>query len=115
MQDFLLLFRNVGGDARYSVSPEQMQAAMPKWQHWMGELARQGKFVGTQPLQYDGKTVRVGSVTDGPFAEVKELVVGYVLIKADDEAEAVRFAQSCPILDYPQGSVEVRAIAPFEL
>jgi hypothetical protein len=68
------------------------------------------------PLQYEGKTVRSGgSVTDGPFAEIKELVVGYVLCKADDEAEAIRFAQRCPILDYPGGSVEVRAIAPFEV
>ncbi len=111
----MLLFRNVAGNGSYSVSPEQMQAAMPKWQHWMGEMAQQGKFVGTQPLQYEGKTVRVSGVTDGPFAEIKELVVGYVLCKADDEAEAIRFAQSCPILDYPGGSVEVRAIAPFEV
>ena len=108
----MLLFRNVSGEGEYSVSLEQMQAAMPKWQAWINSLAEQGKFVSTQPLEYEGRVVRRQTVTDGPFAEVKELVVGYLVCKAEGIEEAIRISQGCPVLDYPGGSVEVRPLTP---
>jgi hypothetical protein len=40
MQEFMLLFRNASGQGEYSVSLEEMQAAMPKWQAWINDLAR---------------------------------------------------------------------------
>ena len=42
MNEFLLLFRNTAGDDGYSISPEEMQAAMPRWREWIEKIARAG-------------------------------------------------------------------------
>ena len=58
------------------------------------------------------KTVRVrnkkASTTDGPFAETKEQLLGFILIEAADENDALRVAAKIPLASV--GSVEVRAI-----
>ena len=51
----------------------------------------------------DGKA----TITDGPFAEAKEVLGGYYVIEAADLAEAVAIAQEVPA---PFGGVEVRPI-----
>jgi hypothetical protein len=48
-------------------------------------------------------------VVDGPFAESKETVAGYILLQVDSLDEAVEIAKECPGLDYDI-SVEVRLI-----
>ena len=48
-------------------------------------------------------------VTDGPFAEAKDLVGGYLLVTAQSLDQAVELAHGCPILEV-DGSVEVRAV-----
>jgi hypothetical protein len=48
------------------------------------------------------------SVTDGPFAEGKEIIGGFWIITADDLDDAVRTVSGCPHLD--NGSLEVREI-----
>src|SRR5689334_5919495 len=112
MAEYLLLFR--GGDAARideQQSPEKWQAHMQKWAQWMGALTEQGKFVGAQPLKAGGKVVtNKGSiVTDGPFAEGKEVVGGYLICKADSLDEAVEISKACPIFEH-DGLVEVREL-----
>jgi hypothetical protein len=51
-------------------------------------------------------------MTDGPFAETKEVVGGYMLIKAKTFAEAVRLSKGCPGLERG-GCVEVRQLMPM--
>ena len=85
MSNFLFLFR--GGDAqRIQQSPEEMQAHMEKWGAWMGGLKEAGKLGEGLPGNKDGKVVeKAGEViTDGPFAEGAEVVVGVVIVTADD-------------------------------
>ena len=48
-------------------------------------------------------------MTDGPFAEAKDLVGGYTLVQANDLAQAAELTSGCPIFDVG-GSVEVRPI-----
>jgi len=48
-------------------------------------------------------------VTDGPFAEAKDLVGGYTLIEAKDLAEAAELSKGCPIFER-NGFVEVRPV-----
>jgi hypothetical protein len=48
-------------------------------------------------------------VHDGPFAEAKDIVGGYVVVEANDLTQAVELSKGCPILDVG-GSVEVRPI-----
>ena len=76
-------------------------------------VAAQGTgVVGTNGLNPAGKVLRGPkgrSVTDGPYAEGKEVVGGYVLIEAENLDAAVAAASDCPGLDY-QMVVEVRAV-----
>jgi hypothetical protein len=62
------------------------------------------------------RTVRirdgVARVTDGPFAETKEVLAGFNLIEADSLEEAVRLAHEWPWIRY--GSIEVRPVRDFE-
>ena len=48
-------------------------------------------------------------VTDGPYAKTKDLVLGFIVIEANDQAEAVKLAADCPIVR-GGGSVEVRTV-----
>jgi len=113
MKEYLFLFR--GGDM--PEAPEAAQAHMQKWMQWMGDLSKQGKFVGAQPLDKNGKNVSGSKkmVTDGPFMEGKEMVGGYLICKADSLDEAVEISKGCPILEYDSGTVEVREIQELKM
>ncbi|MFD2569062.1 YciI family protein [Spirosoma soli] len=115
MKEFMLLLRNIGGNGQYITTPQDMQDDMPKWQQWMGDIARQGKLVSSKPIDYAGVVVSNQGVTEGPYKAINELVAGYLICKADSLEEAIAFSKSCPILKYSQGSVEVRRILPFEV
>jgi hypothetical protein len=106
MADYLYLFR--GGDP---LSPEAMQAQMQKWMGWIKELSAKGHFKGGEPLETGGKVLRGRnkSVTDGPFAEAKDVVGGYFVVTAKDIDHAVELSRGCPIFE-TNGSVEVRPI-----
>lgn len=109
MADFLYLFR--GGDAAQKLSPEQMQQHMQKWGAWMKELGATGNFKAGEPLDRTGKVVRGAkkTVTDGPFAEAKDLVGGYLIVTAPNLDKAVELSKGCPIFEH-DGIVEVRPI-----
>tara|TARA_B100000508_G_scaffold140954_1_gene144531 strand:+ start:12981 stop:13310 length:330 start_codon:yes stop_codon:yes gene_type:complete len=106
----MYLFR--GSDAMAEMSPEEMEVHMGKWKTWMGGLAQEGVLVDGLPLNKDGKQVSNGAQTviDGPFAEGKEMVGGYLIVNADNENAAVEIAKGCPIFEGPNGNVEVREI-----
>jgi len=83
---------------------------MQKWVAWFKELGEKGvvKDPGN-PLDASGKVVRghSKSIHDGPYAEAKDLVNGYVLIEAATIDHAVELSKGCPIFE-DGGSVEVR-------
>jgi hypothetical protein len=105
----MMIFRMASmGD--YNPTPEQLQESIKQWQDWIGGIAAQGKFVSTNQLGFTGKTLKPNNViTDGPYAEVKEMVGGYVIVKANDIDDAIKLAHGCPIL-FMGGHVEVRDI-----
>ena len=113
MNEFVFLYR--GGEGRPE-SPELGQQVMQKWMAWFKALAEKGHVVDRgQPLERNGKIVAPGRVvTDGPFAETKDLVGGYTLIKARDVAEAAELAKGCPILERG-GRVEVRPVMKLDM
>ena len=109
MKEFALIFR-LKDVADFKPSPEQMQESIKQWQDWIGGIAAQGKFVSTNQLGFQGKTLKPGGIiTDGPYAEVKEIVGGNMVVKAADLDEALKMAEGCPIF-YMGGHVEVRDI-----
>jgi hypothetical protein len=89
-----------------------MQKTMEKWVAWFKRLETDGhlKLMGN-PLERTGKMVNSKKklVTDGPFAEAKDLIGGYSLVEAKDLDHAAELAKGCPILE-ADGSVEVRPV-----
>lgn len=108
----MMIFRN-DYDPAFKPSPEQMQASIKQWQDWIGGIAAQGKFLSTNRLGFEGKTLKANNViADGPYAEVKEIIGGYILVKATNMNEALKLAEGCPILNIG-GHVEVRNVMPM--
>jgi hypothetical protein len=115
MNDFLLLFRNDNA-SQSNMSPEEMQQLMQNWRTWIAELGKSGNFKSGEPLERTGKVLRGKSkiVTDGPYAESKDLVGGYLMITAQNLDHAVELARGCPIFE-TDGTVEVRPVGKLEM
>lgn len=111
MASFMFLFR--GGLEPKNSSPEEMQNNMQKWMSWVDKLKKQGVYKAGEALMPTGKTLRKDNVvTDGPFAESKEIIGGFFIIEAADMKAALDIAQDCP--DLPLGGyVEVRDVMVF--
>lgn len=94
-------------------TPEEMRQIMDRFAAWMDGLCGQGLVLGTNGLEPAGAVLRgprgVTVVSDGPFAEAKEIVGGYILVTADSLDHAVAIARDCPGLDYRM-AVEVRPV-----
>jgi hypothetical protein len=108
--EYMLLFRGAQWDK--DLSPEELQKIMGQWNGWLERLTMQGKVKAAQPLERDGKIVsgKGRTVADGPFAESKEAIGGYFLLRLDDFNEALEIAKECPALEYGV-TVEVRPVA----
>jgi len=109
---FLLAFRMEPGLVPDPAKMQEMKA--------FGDgLVRQGTLVETAPLTSDAPPARIVTrgvktlVTDGPFAESKEAVGGYSLVRVADRAEAIALATRYPHARW--GPVEVREIASLTL
>jgi hypothetical protein len=113
MSDFVFFFRASDEERRGAMgTPEQAQKSLTAWRAWVQGLEANGHLRNPgQPLDPKGKVVRGRNkvVTDGPYAETKDLILGYMVIDARDMAEAVALAGECPMV---QGgaAVEIRAV-----
>lgn len=91
----------------------QLSALIGEYIAWTEQLAASGRLLASEKLQ-DGRVHRVTrrrgrlQVHDGPYAEAKEVLGGYWLIQAGDDAEARQLAADCPHAKY--GTVELRVI-----
>ena len=108
MAQYLLLLRDEYWNPD-AMSPEEMQAFFLRYRDWMASM----KTVGGQKLADDeGRVLRKNgkgvSVTDGPYAEAKEVMGGFVIVEADSYDEVVRQCQSSP--HFEAGSIEIRRI-----
>jgi hypothetical protein len=116
MHYMLLLYSGTDAGPEYG-SPEQA-AEMPLWEAFGADLAEAGAFVAGDALHGvdTATTVRVRGeqtlVTDGPFAETKEVLGGFYIIDVDDLDEAKKWAAKVPLAPY--GSVEVRPVMVFD-
>src|ERR1700746_3279635 len=94
---YMLIFR--GTDWHKGLSPEQMQQVSDQWMRWFKGLTEQGKVTAGNPLEKEGKIVSGKNgrvVSDGPFAESKEAIGGYFLLRVKTIEEAVTIAKDCP-------------------
>jgi hypothetical protein len=115
MSEFVYLFRATMVERREALgTPERAQQSMQAWLSWIRELEAKGHLKNPgQPLDPDGKVVRGKKkvVTDGPYVEAKDLVLGFIVVEARDWAHAVEISTGCPMLD-GGGSVEIRPVPP---
>lgn len=72
---------------------------MDKMKAWMDGLSAAGKMVSAQPLMEEGVVIsgEEGLVTDGPFAEAKEAIGGFILLSVETMEEAVAIAKANPM------------------
>jgi hypothetical protein len=96
--------------AYQDMTPEGGQQVMQAHTRFAGQVGEHGAtLLGGNALEptSTATTVRADIVTDGPFAETKEVLGGYYLIDARDLDHALEVAKLCPA---PHGCVEVRPI-----
>lgn len=117
MAEFVYLYRSGARPTQWSRSPEQAQQEMQRWMAWLKDLTDKGHIKDPgHPLERTGKLVtgRARTVTDGPFAETKDVVGGYTLLQAADLEQATALAAGCPIFELADGTVEVRPVMRLE-
>jgi hypothetical protein len=115
MPQYMLL---IYGPIEGGPSAEEMQAEFPRWMEYTQALQDSGTMVAGDALQpgetattvrvRDGETV----LTDGPFAETKELLGGYYVLDVPDLDAALKWAAKMPNINY--GTVEVRPVMVFD-
>jgi len=113
MSEFVFLFRSGATEQQEAMgSPERAKKSLEVWLTWIRELEAKGHLKDPgQPLTLAGKVVRGPKpvISDGPYAEAKDLVLGFMIVEARDLTRAARLATGCPIA-IGGGSVEVRPI-----
>jgi len=112
MSKFTLMLREHPGTF-LNLSPAEIQAIVARYSAWADSLRQAGRLAGSQKLRDDaGRVVRRNSgrvmVTDGPFAEGKEVIGGLFVVEAGSYDEALTIANDCPHLEF--GSIEVREV-----
>ena len=108
--DFLLLFRNTQLEKR--LSHGEMKLAMGQLNDWLSRWSERGQMNAGQPLGDEGRVLSRAhgkTIADGPYAESKEAVGGYVIVQAADFEEAMKIAEEWPLLDFG-ATVEVRPV-----
>jgi hypothetical protein len=78
-------------------TPEEVTAHIQYMNDFADRLRETGEFVGEQALAPDGLWIRYDGegrppVTDGPFAETKDLIAGFMIIDVDDRQRAIELA-----------------------
>jgi hypothetical protein len=109
---YLLFFRNSGPENYQHLSADQRQQLVLRWNAWYDELAQAGKAVEGQPLEMEIRLVSGAGgarIVDGPFAEAKEAIGGYVKLLVSGLEEATDIARRHPGLAYGL-QIEVRSM-----
>ena len=109
----------IGDETRFAeATPDQQAESMKAWDAYTRATIDAGVHLGGEGLQPSSTatTVRIAVdgeaiVSDGPFAETKEQLVGYYLLDCKDLDDALAWAKRIPM---PGGDVEVRPVMDYE-
>lgn len=116
MAQYMLLIYDAES-AWAGMSEKEQSQVMGEYYSYTEELRQSGAYVAGDALQptQTARSVRVRdgerTVTDGPFAETKEVLGGYYLVDVDSEDEALKWAAKIPSARW--GTIEVRPIVVF--
>jgi hypothetical protein len=113
MSQYMLILHETPSDfAGYSA--EDLNRVIAEYVAWRHKLEAEGRFAGGNKLADEGgrRLALVDGnvrVTDGPYAEAKEVVGGYFIVSAADYDEAIAIARTCPHLKYG-GTIDLRLV-----
>jgi hypothetical protein len=111
----MLIFRDEGVDWAQLAADGRSKELFKKLVDWAADLKRRGLYAGVEALQQSGKTVRrkgAGLVIDGPYAEGREAVLGFFIVRVNDLEEACAIAAESPHAEFG-GATEVRMLGTF--
>ena len=114
MPNYMLLLHESGSGLR-DLSPGEMQKIIQRYIAWRQRVQDSGRTISGHKLaDGEGRVLRgnVGAarVTDGPYAEAREVIGGLFIVEADSYDEVVGLSQDCPHLEF--GAIEIRQIQP---
>ena len=117
MTQYMLSVHHTGpDDPAFHMSPEDMQATFEAVDAVNNELQSTGAWVFGGGLEapdtatvVDATKAGDATMTDGPYAESKDLVTGSMVIEAGSLQDAIEVARTCPTYEF-EGSVEVRPV-----
>lgn len=105
---YMCILRSEGGECE-KPSPSEMEMVFAKYQQWQQKFSDNILDMGNK-LGSVGSVVRNDTVTDGPFVEIKEIVGGYMLLKASSIEEATEVIKVSPMVENPGTSIEIRLV-----
>jgi hypothetical protein len=114
---YMLFLRTTPDGGPQEGTPE-FDAEMAQWGKVTQELQESGVFINAMGLDAESTatTLRAPNgervLTDGPFAETKELLFSFYVIDVPDLDAAIEWAAKMPNAEY--GSVEIRPLSPYE-
>jgi hypothetical protein len=105
---YLCLYR--GAPSGDKPSPQHMEEMFAAFHAWMEKYKDNFVDIGSK-LKSTGRVVTPSGATDGPFAESKELIGGFMILGADNYDEAVAVVTAMPGMQAPGACVEIREMA----
>ena len=113
MNQYLLLLHENTSDYA-TLSPAEMQEIIARYSAWAGEMAAKGHLAVGEKLTGDGGKIMRRSnnkvlISDGPFAEAKDVIGGIFIIKADTAEQAYKLTEACPHL-WGNNWIELRTV-----
>ena len=110
---YLFVYRQPADTSDDDLSPAEMAQMLAQWSAWKSRFDAEILDLG-YGLKPHGKIVRAdGAVTDGAFVEAKEVLGGYSIVQAASLERALEISRSCPVLQFPGASIEVRELAGY--
>lgn len=106
---YLCILRNADGGCQ-EPSASEMDAALAKFAQWQTKFADNIEDMGGK--LGDGKVLSGQGIVDGPFTEVKEIVGGYMIVRAETIDIATKVVEECPPVaaSLDNTTVEIREI-----
>ena len=113
MKTFIMLLHDAGFPD--DISPDQIQAIIQRYVAWREKIQQHGRKVeGHKLTDGEGRVMRGGpgrtKITDGPYAEAREVIGGLFILEADTYDDVVELSKDCPHLEF--GSIEIREVEP---